>query len=352
MEKKDLIIIGGGQSALACGYYLRRTDINYVMLDVAPTFGGAWLNAWDSLTLFSPPEHSSLPGWPMPKSKDEFPTREEVISYLGKYEERYKLNIQRPVEVLKVTKDNELFTVETTNGTYQSRTVISATGTFGKPFIPSVKGIEKFQGNQIHSSKYRNPKSFEGKKVLVVGEGNSGAQILAEVSKVTNTKWSTHKDPEYLPDNVDGRVLFDVASAKYYAEQKGEKFDATRYNLGNIVMVPPVKDARERDVLQSSGSFIEMDEKGIVWKDGIHEAFDTIIWCTGFGYATGHLSDLVEMDARGKIITEGTKAAEMQGLWLVGYGGWTGFASATLIGVGRSANKTVMEVNEFLNHKN
>ena len=347
-KTKDLIIIGGGQSALACGYFLRRTSLDYLILDASPTCGGAWCQAWDSLTLFSPSEHSSLPGWFMPASKNEFPSREEVISYLCNYEERYDLPIKRPVEVLSVRKENELFILETTEGTYQAKSVISATGTITKPFIPPVVGREKFQGEQIHSSKYSNPKDMIDKKVLVVGEGNSGAQILAEVSKVANAKWATRKEPQYLPDNVDGRVLFDVASAKYYTEQKGETFDASTISLSNIVMVPSVREARDRDVLHSNGSFNEITETGVVWEDGVHEKFDIIIWCTGFGYATNHLKDLVEIDERGKVITEGTKAIDVPGLWLVGYGGWTGFASATLIGVGRSAKQTAKEVVDFL----
>jgi len=94
-----LIIIGGGQSALACAYYLRRTDLDYVLLDRQPSCGGAWQHAWDALTLFSPAEHSSLPGWWMPKSKGDYPTKAEAIDYLCRYEERYQFPIERPVEV-------------------------------------------------------------------------------------------------------------------------------------------------------------------------------------------------------------------------------------------------------------
>lgn len=350
-EIHELIVIGGGQSALACGYYLRRTDIEYLMLDDSEECGGAWRWTWDSLTLFSPAEHSSLPGWLMPPSHGEFPTREEVIDYLCRYEERYGLPVERPVRVRKVEKEGELFLLDTTDGIYRSKAVISATGTFDKPFIPDIPGRKKFGGKQIHSSEYRRPDELRNKKVLIVGEGNTGAQILAEVSKLAHTKWATRKEPEFLPDDVDGRVLFDIASAKYYAQQKGESFDPAKYDLGNIVMVPPVKEARERGVLRSSGTFVEMDDDGVIWEDGTHELFDVIIWCTGFGYATEHLRGLVERDERGKVETEGTRAVDLPGLWLVGYGGWTGFASATLIGVGRSARKTVREAESFLRGK-
>jgi len=340
----DVIIIGGGQSALACGYYLRRTDLDYVILDNQENCGGSWQHAWESLTLFSPSEHSSLPGWLMPKSKNEFPTKEEVIDYVCQYEKRYKLSVERPVEVKNIERESDCFKVITNKSTFYSRTIISATGTWGKPFIPEVSGIEKFMGKQLHSAFYQKPEDFAEQKVLIVGEGNSGAQILAEISKIAYAKWATRKTPDFLPDDVDGRVLFDQASAKYYAEKKGEKFDASKYNLGNIVMVPSVKEARERDVLHSAGSFKSFTKKGVIWENGEEEAFDAVIWCTGYKYATDPLKGLVSIDEKGKIKTEGTHSIEERGLWLVGYGGWTGFASATLIGVGRSARATVKEI--------
>jgi cation diffusion facilitator CzcD-associated flavoprotein CzcO len=344
----DVIIIGGGQSALACGYYLRRTDLDYLILDNQEKCGGAWQQSWDSLTLFSPAEHSSLPGWMMPKSQNEFPTKEEVIDYVCQYEKRYKLPVERPYDVKAVEKESDYLKIITNKSTFYSKTIISATGTWNKPFIPDVSGIEKFKGNQVHSAFYKTADEFAGQKVLIVGEGNSGAQILAEVSKIADTVWTTRKSPEFLPDDVDGRVLFDQASAKYYAEKRGEKFDMSNYNLGNIVMVPSVKEARARDVLHSKGQFTRFTEKGVVWESGNEESFDAVIWCTGFGYATDHLRNIVSPDERGKIKTNGTRSVEEENLWLVGYGGFTGFASATLIGVGRSARACVKEINTYL----
>lgn len=348
MKILDLIIIGGGQSALACSYFLRRTELHYLILDAEEECGAAWCWAWDSLTLFSPAEHSSLPGWMMPQTESQFPSRQEVIDYLCAYEERYKLPVQRPVEVTSLVKEDNTFRLETTAGTYYSRAVISATGTFKAPFIPPVPGRKLFQGQQIHSSEYRSPQPFEGQKVLVVGEGNSGAQILAELSRVSPTRWATRRAPQFLPADVDGRVLFDQASAQYYARQKGEEWDSRNFNLGNIVQVPPVKEALQRNALESDGKLDQLQDKAVVWSDGRVEKFDAIIWCTGFGYATSHLEGLLSRDEQGKVPTEGTRSSEEPGIWLVGYGGWTGFASATLIGVGRSAKKTVQQIEAYL----
>lgn len=347
-EAFDTVVIGGGQSGLACGYYLRRSKLNYLILDKQDVPGGAWLHAWDSLTLFSPADYSSLPGWLMPKSDKKFPLRREVVNYLKQYEEHYQLNIERGIEVIEITKDEVGFKIHTTKGSYFAKTVISSTGTWGNPFIPKVEGIEKFNGIQIHSGKYKNATDFAGLKTLVVGEGNSGAQIVAEVSKVTNVKWSTKKRPEFLPDEVDGYYLFNVATAKYKAEKEGKPFDASLYNLGNIVMVPPVVDARERGVLVSSGVFNQINENGVVREDGTFEPFQAIIWCTGFGFDTNYLKSLIEIDERGKAHTTESKSLDVDGLWLVGYGNWTGYASATLVGLNRTAKQTIAEVEEFL----
>ena len=344
----DLIIIGGGQSALACAYFLRRSGLEYLILDDQEQCGGAWLQGWESLTLFSPAAHSSLPGWLMPPTKDEFPTRDEVVNYLCRYESRYGFPIERPVKVAEVVKQQDVFILSTEKTVYRSRAVISATGTWHKPFIPAIPGIGAFNGLQVHSSKYRNPAHLKGNKVLVVGEGNSGAQILAEISKVAETSWATAKAPEFLPDDVDGRVLFNVASARYFAEKKGEVFDTSKYNLGSIVMVPTVKDARKRNALNHHGPIVGITRRGVVWEDGSKEDFDAIVWCTGFGFGTDHLKRLADPDGSGKIRTQGTRCPHVPGLWLVGYGEWTGFASATLIGVGRSGKKTVREIEDYL----
>lgn len=203
----DVIVIGGGQSGLACGYYLRRHKLNFLILDKEEKCGGAWLHTWDSLTLFSPAEHSSLPGWLMSKSKNLFPLKQEVIDYLCQYEKHYELPIERTVTVENITFENKVFKVHTITGIYFSKTIIAAAGTWSNPFIPKILVIDTFKGLQVHSADYKNANQFTNMKVLVVGEGNSGAQIVAEVSKEAKVKWSTRKPPQYLPDEVDGFYL-------------------------------------------------------------------------------------------------------------------------------------------------
>ncbi|MFW7342286.1 ArsO family NAD(P)H-dependent flavin-containing monooxygenase [Pollutimonas sp. H1-120] len=343
----DVLIVGGGQSALAGAYFLRRTSLSVVLLDSGHAPGGAWVHGWNSLHLFSPAQWSSLPGWGMPVV-DGYPTRDDVVRYLAQYEKRYEFSIERPVSVTEVLRENGGFIVHTDRGVWRARAVISATGTWSHPFIPAYPNQAFYAGLQLHSAHYRNAAPFRGKKVLVIGGGNSGAQILAEVSCVAKTTWVTQTEPIFLPDDVDGRVLFERATAKWKAQQEGRILQDPPGGLGDVVMVEPVKAARARDALKAVHPFREFTDRGVIWQDGSHTTFDAVIWCTGFRPALQHLRSLGIVDADGKVALSGTQSVAVPGLWLVGYGEWTGFASATLVGVMRYAKATMLEVADAL----
>ncbi|EGV44511.1 FAD-dependent oxidoreductase [Bizionia argentinensis JUB59] len=346
MKVYDVIIIGGGQAGLSVAYFLRRSALEYLILDDHKEAGGAWLETWDDLKLFSPSEYSSLSGWAMPKSNEEYPTKAEFIKYLSAYENRYDFPIQRPVKVFQVEKENGLFITKTDKGDFYSKTLVSATGTANKPFIPKYPNATHFSGTQIHSVNYSNSDKFKDKNVLIVGGGNSGAQILAEVSKVAHTKWVTSNEPTFLPNDIDGRYLFNEATLKYLGKTIKHSKDHS-VSLANIVMVKSVKEARSRDVLNAVRPFKEFYEHGVIWNDGTKEQFDAVIWCTGFRANLNHLESL-NLTENNKINTEGTRSIKESNLWLVGYGNWTGFASATIYGVGKTARETVKEITALL----
>ena len=351
--ERDVVVVGGGQAALAVGYHLARelrgTDATVAFFDDRAQPGGAWRDTWDSLRLFSPAEWSSLPGYLFPRhlgagdaTAREAPHRDDVLDYLAAYEARYELPVWRPVRVTGVHRDapDDPLRVVTDRGTVRARAVVAATGTASAPFVPDVPGRLSFQGDQIHSSAYRSPTPFAGRRVLVVGGGNSGAQILAEVSAVARASWSVEREPRFLPPNVDGRVLFDAATARYHALQNGQDPDRP-YGLGDVVQVPSVREAQRAGRLNDLRPPVaKVTASGVVWPDGSAEAFDAVLWCTGFQPALGFLDPLGVLDARDRIRVEGTRSTDEPRLWLVGYGSWTGFASATLIGVGRSARST------------
>ncbi|MET7952018.1 NAD(P)-binding domain-containing protein [Micromonospora sp. NPDC005324] len=209
----DVVVVRGGQAGLAAGYYLRRAGLEYVILDAQSQPGGAWRHGWDSLRLFSPAPYSPLPGWGMPSQDgEEFPSAGHVVDYLRAYEQRYDLAVRRPVRVREVRAAGARLAVQTDAGTWSARYVISATGTWQCPYLPDVPGREDFGGRQLHTVDYASPLEFRGQRVVIVGGGNSGAQILADVSRVAEVTWVTRRPPRFMPDNVDGRVLFDVAT--------------------------------------------------------------------------------------------------------------------------------------------
>lgn len=344
----DVAIIGGGQAALASAYFLRRTALSFIILDAEEMPGGAWRHAWNSLRLFSPASWSSIPGWMMPTVADLYPSRNQVIDYLSQYEQRYRFPIERPVRVTSVERTATGLRVRAGDQYWDARAVVSATGTWSNPCIPQYPDAELFAGQQLHSAHYIEPQPFAGKKVLVVGGGNSGAQILAELSRVARTTWVTPERPLFLPDEVDGRVLFERATERWKAQQDGRVIEQPVGGLGDVVMVPPVVEARERGVLESVRPFQRFTRHGVVWTDGGESTVDVVIWCTGFSPALEHLRSLGLVNAEGRVDVEGTHAREEPRLWLVGYGEWTGAASATLIGVTRTARSTVAQIDALL----
>jgi cation diffusion facilitator CzcD-associated flavoprotein CzcO len=354
-ESVDVAVIGGGQAGLATGYYLRRAGLvpvrDFVILDAEDRPGGAWQHMWDGLRLFSPASYSSLPGWMMPPWDDAalgFPPRDHVVDYLGRYEARYELHVRRPHGVTAVSREDsgDRLLVAADGADLSARFVVSATGTWTQPFWPTYPGAREFTGRQLHAAQYRRPEEFAGQRVVVVGGGNSGAQVLAEVSTVADTTWVTSRTPRFLPDDVDGRALFAAATARIEALRQGRDHAGVG-GLGDVVMVASVREARDRGVLKAQPMFSRLTATGAGWLDGTTTAVDAIIWCTGFRPALRHLHPLHLRDRDGRLSVGGTSGTRADGeprLFMVGYGDWTGPASATLLGVGRSARDTAADI--------
>lgn len=353
---RDVVVIGAGQAGLACAYYLRRSGLDWLVLDAEAQPGGAWLHTWESLRLFSPARWCSLPGRLMGTDPDYYPHRDELLDYLRDYEQRYCAHIEREVWVESIhSREGGGFELALADGRrVTTRAIISATGTWRAPYTPAIPGSQTFAGEQLHSAQYRNPLNYAGQRVLVVGAGNSGAQLMAELAGLARATWVTLEEPSFLPPEVDGRALFDVASAKYRALQQDadappqpepQASASPIKSLSSIVQIPSVREAMLAGQLSHTRRpFVQMTPQGVIWPDGQHEDIDVIIWCTGFRPSLTHLAALSLPDEAGRPRVEETRALDMPGLWLVGYGDWTGYASATLVGVGRSAKATVAQV--------
>ncbi|MGW5879127.1 ArsO family NAD(P)H-dependent flavin-containing monooxygenase [Nocardiopsis terrae] len=345
----DVVVIGGGPAGLATGYHLTRAQADYVILDGQGAPGGfwdrAWSNYWDSLRLISPAEHSSLPGWRMPgEPGQELPSARHVADYLAAYERRYGLPVRRPVTVTGVRRAGGALEVVGSTGTWRARHVVSATGTWRRPYTPDHPGRHLFEGRQLHTADYRGPEEFAGRRVTVVGGGNSAAQLLADLSEVAHTTWVARRPVRFMPDDVDGRVLFDADTQRVLGGGAGRGAASP----GDIVMVPSVRRARDRGVLTALPMFERLTRTGVAWADGSELETDAVLWCTGFRPALDHLAPLEPFDADGRIPLDGNRSVREPRLHLIGYGDWTGAASDTLVGAGRTARAAVARIVEDL----
>ncbi|MEU9075232.1 ArsO family NAD(P)H-dependent flavin-containing monooxygenase [Kitasatospora sp. NPDC048538] len=346
VRRVQVLVVGAGQAGLAAGYYLRRAGLDFAILDATDAPGGAWQHYWESLRLFSPAAYSSLPGRPMPgQAGQTYPDAEHVAAYLAEYEKRYELPVHRPVQLRAVENagDGGLL-ARTEEGDWRARALISATGSWSRPFIPAVSGRELFAGRQLHTRDYHRAEDFTGQRVVVVGGGNSGAQIAADLTgRADAVRWVTRRPARLLPDEIDGRALFEIATRR--VQDGGPRIS----DLGDIVAVPPVRQARAAGLLDDHRMFDALTAEGPRFADGTVWPADAVIWCTGFRPALTHLAPLgLRTGERGRIDTIGTRATADPRIHLIGYGDWTGPASATLIGVGRTARQAVTEIADLL----
>lgn len=319
-DHHEAIIIGGGQAGLATAYYLLRAGVNTLVLDDQPTPGGGWLHVWPSMTLFSTADFSHLPGWPMP-DYDGFPPASHVVDYLTAYEQRYRIPVERPVRVKRVDYDDGVYCLRAGKKTFTTTNLVAATGTWSAPFAPFYPG--SFTGTHWHSATYPGIEPFRGSTVAVVGGANSGAQIAAELTRVAEVTWYTRQHPRWMPDDVDGRVLFRRNRQRALAIARGEADPGADSQLGDIVVLPEVRAARDSGRLRATPMFSSLDEVDA----------DHLIWCTGFRPALGPVRRLLDGNT-----------PKHPGLHLVGYGDWTGPGAATITGVGPYAKQAARQI--------
>lgn len=319
------IIIGGGQSGLATAYHLRKAGVEFLILDDREHPGGSWQQVWPSMTLFSTAEFSNLPGKQMP-AHPGFPPATHVVDYLREYEQRYEFPVQRPVRVTRVEHTGEHFRIHAPEQHWSARHVIAATGTWSAPFIPTYPG--SFPGYQWHTATYPGAEHFAGTSVAVVGAANSAAQIAAELSSSTELTWYTREQPRWMPDDVDGRELFRRNRIRALEILRGRPDPGSAGELGDIVMLPTVRAARDSGALNPTPMVSTLTEISA----------EHLIWCTGFRPALRPFRPLL----KGKDLNG--DPAGIPGFHPVGYGDWTGPGSATLTGVGPFAKQVAQTV--------
>src|SRR6476660_519338 len=176
-ERFKVIVIGGGQSGLSLGYYLSKAGYSYLILDAERRIGDAWRKRWDTLRLFTPARYDSLPGLPFPAPRHSFPSKDAMGDYLEQYASHFNLPVRSGVKVDSLSRDGNIYEIDAGKQHFQAEHVVVAMSNFQYPKIPSF--AKEIAGGivQLHSSAYKNPSQLQEGPVLVVGAGNSGAEI-------------------------------------------------------------------------------------------------------------------------------------------------------------------------------
>jgi putative flavoprotein involved in K+ transport len=197
VQEYDTIVIGGGQAGLAIGYELSRQGRPFAILDAAQRIGDSWRHRWDSLHLFSPARYSGLPGMAFPAPRDSFPTKDAVAAYLAAYCARFNLPVKLNTRVDALTYPNGAHLVGAGPQRFSSVRVVVATGPFQRSRVPAFAAALAPTLRQLHADAYRNPGQIPGGDVLVVGAGNSGAEIAIELGMSDHRVWLAGRDTGY-----------------------------------------------------------------------------------------------------------------------------------------------------------
>ncbi|KAA9021608.1 flavin-containing monooxygenase [Niallia endozanthoxylica] len=334
----DVVVIGGGQAGLSMGYYLKQTSLAFIILDNQNAVGDVWRKRYDSLTLFTPRAYSSLPGLALKGDPAGFPTKDEMADYLENYAHTFDLPIQSNCHVKQIQRENQLFIITNNEGTViKTKKVVIATGPFHIPRIPAFAKELPDYVVQLHSSQYKNKSQLNEGAVLVVGGGNSGAQIAVELSQGRETYFSVSHKLRYLPLSIGKKSFF------WWCEKLGI-LQANRDSfIGKKVQGQPdpifgyelkekIKDKTIK--LKSRTTSIEKDE--IQFADQSTIKVQNVIWATGYMLDYSWIDVQGVFDPNGKV-RHHRGMTDIEGLYFLGMPWQHRRGSALLLGVGDDA---------------
>jgi len=340
------VVIGGGQAGLTVGYMLAERGLPFVILDASARVGDAWRNRWDSLRVFTPARYASLPGLRFPARGTGSPTKDEIADYLESYAKHFRLPVRLNTTVERVWKEENRFFVETGTERWEADNVIVAMANYQQPKVPSF--AQKLDGGvrQLHAQDYRNPAQLQNGEVLVVGAGNSGADIAMDVVQ-THKTWMAGKESGHIPLRIDtffvqhfffrlvrfmGHHVMSLATPIGRKNRSKLLYRATpliRVKPGDLLAagvkrVPRVVDVQDGRPLLQDGRVL--DVKNVIWCTGYHPGFSWI--------------DVPVFDEKGQPKHD-RGVAQIPGLFFVGLHFQYAMSSATFIGVGRDAKWVV-----------
>jgi FtsP/CotA-like multicopper oxidase with cupredoxin domain/cation diffusion facilitator CzcD-associated flavoprotein CzcO len=328
-ERREVIVVGGGQAALAIGSFLARQGRDFAILEAAGQAASAWRERWDSLALFTPARHASLPGLAFPGDPDRYPRRDEVVAYLTDYLRHFDLPVAFDSRVRSIRRADGVYRVELDDRTYEAEQVVVATGPFQVPRVPAIAGGLDASVHQLHSSAYRSPRTIADGPVLVVGGGNTGVQIAEELAGSHEVHLSIGSRQVPLPQRILGRDLFS------YLEATGLMRKTTASRIGRrmagrdtLIGSNPRALRRRRGVTLHRRA-VEADGSTVGFGDGTALDVRTVIWATGFGVDHGWV-DVPVFDEHGRVAHR-RGVTESPGLYFLGLS-WQHTRGSALLG--------------------
>jgi len=279
----DILIIGAGQAGLAAGYYLKQAEKSFLILSTEQSIGDVWRNRYDSLVLFTPRWYCALPGFRLEGDPNGFATKNEIADYLARYAIHFDLPVQLNTEIRSMTKEKEFFIVRTNAMEFIAKKVIIATGPFQKPFIPDIASKVPHDMVQIHTADYKNPSDLKKGPVLVVGAGNSGAQIAVELSADREVYLSAGHRLRFFPLRMLGQSIFWwFAKLGLLDATRESKIGQLLRRQGDPIFGLELKALLRGDKIRMKPRTLSMKQHAVTFEDGSEIEVANIIWATGF----------------------------------------------------------------------
>jgi putative flavoprotein involved in K+ transport len=347
-EKIETVVIGGGQAGLSIGYYLARRGRPFVILDANERIGDAWRNRWDSLRLFTPARYDGLAGMPFPAPGHSFPTKDQMADYLELYATRFDLPVRNAVKVDRVFRQGPRYIITAGPRRIEAQHVIVAMSGYQVPRVPRFAQELDPAIVQLHSKDYCNPQQLKEGDVLMVGAGNSGAEIGLEVAR-THRTWMSGRDTGHVPFRIDG------LAARWVLQRI--VFRLVFHRL--LTIKTPMGRKLRPKVLSQGGPLIRVTPRDLA-AAGIHRVprvvgvrgglplladnrvldVANVIWCTGFHPGFSWI-DLPVFGEDGTPKHEGGVVAGEPGLYFIGLPFLYAFSSMMIHGLSRDAERIV-----------
>ncbi len=355
-ETFDTVVIGAGQAGLSAGYYLKRAGRSFVILDANARVGDNWRQRYDSLRLFTPAYAIGLPGWKFPAKGFTTPMRDDLADYLEAYAKRFALPVESGVHVDGVRRDGEGFVVTAGERTFRAANVIVATGAHREARVPAIAAELDPAIVQLNATTYKNPSQLREGGVLVVGAGNSGADIALEAS-ATHPTWLSGPIRGHIPADIDTGFARHIAfrivrfiglHVLTIRTPMGRKARAKSARQGDpLIRVKP--KWLDRAGVRRVGKIVGVRDGAPVLEDGTVLDVANVIWCTGYRHDLSWI-DLPIFGEDGAPMHERGVATDEPGMYFVGLPFQYSAASDVLPGVGRDAEYVVRHLARRTEH--